>query len=425
MTKMLLRSVLVFCCLFIYCQSAYSQVTQNLDSIQVKVNKYGSILINTLPDVTGQIARTSPLVATGMGAVFDYKNDLDVQDPTQLINNPAKSDYEIYGSYNNNGTGLPPNVIVKENIYCWKTMSSVVVKYTVINNETSPINEIFGLELIPEVSGAALGTDTVTYNPLNKIIGDRKVAAVGYKFLSDNISSLKDFVYFSNYWANDTDLYNMLTYGKIDTTFIIDPANPAVDDPVMVPSVNSKTIAVGDSAIYYIAIGYGYNNNVMAANMLLAQQKYTLITSVKPNYNNIPTAYNLDQNYPNPFNPSTKISYQLQKNGFVSIKVFNVLGKEITTLVNAERTAGIHVVDFNAAGLTSGIYFYSIQSGKLRELNKEIKDKIQNKFEELPKNQRKIANYFVDNFDKVSFLNVHDISLETGASVASVVRFAQ
>ena len=56
---------------------------------------------------------------------------------------------------------------------------------------------------------------------------------------------------------------------------------------------------------------------------------------------------------------------------------------------------------------------------------KEIKEKIQSKFEELPKNQRKIANYFVDNFDKVSFLNVHDISLETGASVASVVRFAQ
>ena len=56
---------------------------------------------------------------------------------------------------------------------------------------------------------------------------------------------------------------------------------------------------------------------------------------------------------------------------------------------------------------------------------KEIKDKIQNKFEELPKNQRKIANYFIDNFDKVSFLTVHDISLATGASVASVVRFSQ
>jgi DNA-binding MurR/RpiR family transcriptional regulator len=56
---------------------------------------------------------------------------------------------------------------------------------------------------------------------------------------------------------------------------------------------------------------------------------------------------------------------------------------------------------------------------------KEIKEKIQSKFEELPKNQRKIANYFIDNIDKVSFSNVHDISLATGASVASVVRFAQ
>jgi DNA-binding MurR/RpiR family transcriptional regulator len=56
---------------------------------------------------------------------------------------------------------------------------------------------------------------------------------------------------------------------------------------------------------------------------------------------------------------------------------------------------------------------------------KEIKDKIQNKFEELPKNQKKIADYVVDNFDKISFLNVQDISKATGASVASVVRFAQ
>jgi DNA-binding MurR/RpiR family transcriptional regulator len=56
---------------------------------------------------------------------------------------------------------------------------------------------------------------------------------------------------------------------------------------------------------------------------------------------------------------------------------------------------------------------------------KEIKERIQNKFDELPKNQRKLAHYFVDNFDKIPFLNVQDISLATGASVASVVRFAQ
>lgn len=56
---------------------------------------------------------------------------------------------------------------------------------------------------------------------------------------------------------------------------------------------------------------------------------------------------------------------------------------------------------------------------------KEIQDRIKGKFEKLPKNQRKIANYFLDNFDKVSFLNVHDVSHSTGASVASVVRFAQ
>jgi hypothetical protein len=76
-----------------------------------------------------------------------------------------------------------------------------------------------------------------------------------------------------------------------------------------------------------------------------------------------PTEFELEQNYPNPFNPSTMISYQLPVSGFVKLKVYDILGKEVTTLVNEEKPTGSYEVEFSADGLTSGIYFYELTAG--------------------------------------------------------------
>ncbi len=71
----------------------------------------------------------------------------------------------------------------------------------------------------------------------------------------------------------------------------------------------------------------------------------------------------LFQNYPNPFNPSTSIQYSVRNRQFVSLKVYDVLGNEIATLVNEEKLAGSYIIQFNAEGLSSGIYIYTLQSG--------------------------------------------------------------
>ena len=84
---------------------------------------------------------------------------------------------------------------------------------------------------------------------------------------------------------------------------------------------------------------------------------------VNSNQNNVPVDYNLSQNYPNPFNPTTNISYTLPKTGNVKLVVFDILGREISTLVNGVKTAGTHVVNFNASNLSSGVYFYRIEAG--------------------------------------------------------------
>jgi hypothetical protein len=79
--------------------------------------------------------------------------------------------------------------------------------------------------------------------------------------------------------------------------------------------------------------------------------------------NIIPAKFSLEQNYPNPFNPSTKIQYNLPENSFVSLKVYNAIGKEVASLVNSVVPAGTHEVVFDASGLNSGVYFYTLKTG--------------------------------------------------------------
>jgi len=85
-----------------------------------------------------------------------------------------------------------------------------------------------------------------------------------------------------------------------------------------------------------------------------------------------PLAFALRQNYPNPFNPSTEISYTIPKASQVVLNVYNVLGQVVATLVNGPMTAGDHAVTFNAANLSSGVYFYRLQAGSLATTQKML-----------------------------------------------------
>ncbi len=86
----------------------------------------------------------------------------------------------------------------------------------------------------------------------------------------------------------------------------------------------------------------------------------------------VPTEYLLEHNYPNPFNPSTVIAYSIPKASHVSIKVFDLLGNLITTLVNQYQEAGKFKVKFNADELSNGVYFYKIQSGSFTDIKKML-----------------------------------------------------
>ena len=76
-----------------------------------------------------------------------------------------------------------------------------------------------------------------------------------------------------------------------------------------------------------------------------------------------PKAFELSQNYPNPFNPSTTIEYSLVSSGLVSVRVYDVLGREVATLVNERQESGTYSVRLDASKLSSGIYYYTLKAG--------------------------------------------------------------
>ena len=88
--------------------------------------------------------------------------------------------------------------------------------------------------------------------------------------------------------------------------------------------------------------------------------------------NVIPNKFSLYQNYPNPFNPSTRITYQIKNDNFVYLKIFDITGKEVESLVNEKQVSGTYNVDWDASNYPSGIYFYRIITGDFKETKRMI-----------------------------------------------------
>jgi len=104
-------------------------------------------------------------------------------------------------------------------------------------------------------------------------------------------------------------------------------------------------------------------------------QLYTerlIVTDVREIYIDLPESFILEQNYPNPFNPSTTIGFQLPEKSYVEITVYDVLGNEVATLVDEYKPAGRYEIEFNASGLSTGVYFYRLQAGGFIQTKKMV-----------------------------------------------------
>ncbi|MBK9097682.1 MAG: T9SS type A sorting domain-containing protein [bacterium] len=135
----------------------------------------------------------------------------------------------------------------------------------------------------------------------------------------------------------------------------------------------TSSICIDNSGFVYItgsSAGVSSNSDVATIKYIQAPN------DVYENKPDLPTTFELDQNYPNPFNPSTVISYQLPVSGSVTLKVFDVLGNEIATLVDEYKPAGRYEVEFQSTvgsrQLASGIYFYQLRVGSFVVTRKMI-----------------------------------------------------
>jgi hypothetical protein len=99
-------------------------------------------------------------------------------------------------------------------------------------------------------------------------------------------------------------------------------------------------------------------------------ERFNEVTDVGEPRPAVPAEFALEQNYPNPFNPSTSIRFQLAEQGWVTLAVYDLLGREIAVLVDGQKPAGIYAVEFDARTLASGMYVYRLSAGSFTQARK-------------------------------------------------------
>jgi photosystem II stability/assembly factor-like uncharacterized protein len=153
---------------------------------------------------------------------------------------------------------------------------------------------------------------------------------------------------------------------------------------IFISSDNGNSWTIIDDTTYKYPVSGIYAPEI---NALIVNDKYLFIgtkgkgvwkypienlVSVQEKNSKQPNEYKLSQNYPNPFNPSTTITYSLPKRSFVTLKIYDLLGRELTTLVNEEKPGGTYKVTWNAQNIPSSVYFYKITAGGYSKVNKMI-----------------------------------------------------
>lgn len=117
-------------------------------------------------------------------------------------------------------------------------------------------------------------------------------------------------------------------------------------------------------------VGVSSSDNIVVRGSNFFNMKYNQSTSVNSKNIKTPLKYSLAQNYPNPFNPVTRIEYTIPNEGYVSLSVYNMLGEKVMQLVDEIKSPGAYIVDWDATGFSSGVYFYNIKCGNYSESKK-------------------------------------------------------
>jgi subtilisin family serine protease len=333
----------------------------------------GALILGTAANKISDAARDN----TGS----ERKHDFSVIEPLQL-NIPGEiADQQGIAVFNDDNAGTNKlGVTVTMESYSFNSEADknyILLKYSIANNSGADINNMY--------AGLFFDWDMVNGKGDNDVTAFDKTGRFGYVFHKggnpDNYvgsalvsSDLYGFYGVSNDGSDSSfSIYDGFSdlekWNAISGGVVKDSAGPG--DISNVTSEGPFNIPAGAVHRTVFAIGAAPDLEQLRTSFASARAKISIISGVSDN-KIVPLTYSLEQNYPNPFNPNTTISFRLAEKGTTTLKVYDILGKEISTLVNEELGAGEHKVIFNAANYASGVYFYRINSGTFTQSRKMI-----------------------------------------------------
>jgi len=217
------------------------------------------------------------------------------------------------------------------------------------------------------------GTTTMNWKNADSVVVTETSLVTGINFnLKSHIAHIGGGFVFGIVKGNDgSTLPGTLNYMIDGNGDFVDYSVSDLDGSYMIGSIEAgsytmvSTLVSFDNAQKNLSVDYS-NNSTLNVDFSLNPNSTTGIINNASAIN----GYELNQNYPNPFNPSTIISYQIPQNSFVTLKVYNILGKEVATLVNEQQIAGNYNFNFKANNLASGIYIYKLTAGGFTSVRK-------------------------------------------------------
>jgi len=353
--------------------------TLRTGGIAVYLDRYGSMKV-TKPGATKaleqrQMDRISLWAGTAKNEVFDYNEDSEEITKVMKLKYQG-SDFGLHTEYDNSYGNYPPDITVKQTVYGFSDDPYVFSKYVIRNDGSTVIDLAVGL------FGASKPNNTYDNNVLKYDAASKSV----YSFAKDNAqftalgvvdrdpSSVRSMDW-NDYTgptgadvdAGDSIRYAMLNYNSFDTNVEVLNSNGSC----FAYNVGTHSLEPGESFSFTVAVAYTTEESEVSTILADAKAKYALMTGVKEN-STLANSISLNQNYPNPFNPATTIQFELNQPGFVSLKVFNLLGQEVATLINGNLPAQNHIVRFDGSNLSSGMYLYRLQVGSFSQTKSMI-----------------------------------------------------
>jgi predicted amidohydrolase YtcJ len=333
------------------------------------------------------------IVNTGVGLDYAgsdnlYAGSLFVSyDSSSVAMDPGQDDYDVSTdgwvrfnepglhateeasvTYEDNATSHPGKVRITQETAMWQNDPLLLVRYTINKAGLEALHQLF--------LGQYMDFD-VRYWATNKCAWDDN-GGLGFCYIYNATDATTPYIGMAMFDSSGRSVSTAATFLRrqgldqgqesVLSAFmrsgIIDEVSPDSSDYALLLSAGPYDIDVGASiAPFTLAIVVGMNVGDLETAVQSAYRRAMGTTAVRLAGKNLPRDISLSQNYPNPFNPSTMIEYDLPRQVPVRLTVFDILGREVKTLVSAVQEAGYYKVVFDAHALSSGVYYYRIQAG--------------------------------------------------------------